>query len=45
MWNPTFLKNYQDATLPIEVKGDQTGLTVQVADQPATGAPAKPPTP
>jgi hypothetical protein len=45
MLNPTFLKSYQDATLPIEVKGDQTGLVVQVADKPAAGAPAKPPTP
>jgi hypothetical protein len=45
MFNPTFLKKYQDATLPIEVKGDQTGLVVQVADQPAAGTPAKPPTP
>jgi hypothetical protein len=45
MINPTFLKRYQDATVPIEVKGDQTGLTVQVADQPAAGTPAKPPTP
>jgi hypothetical protein len=45
MINPTFLKSYQDATVPIEVKGDQTGLTVQVADQPAAGTPAKPPTP
>jgi hypothetical protein len=45
MMNPQFLKKYQDATLPIEVKGDQTGLVVQVADQPAAGAPAKPPTP
>jgi hypothetical protein len=43
--NPTFLKKYQDATIPIDVKGDQTGFTVQVADQPAAGAPAKPPTP
>ncbi|MGA3161188.1 MAG: carboxypeptidase-like regulatory domain-containing protein [Terracidiphilus sp.] len=45
MLNPTFLKKYQDATLPIEVKGDLTGLVVQVADQPAAGAPAKPSTP
>jgi hypothetical protein len=43
MFNPTFLKKYQDATLPIEVKSDQTGLVVQLADQPAAGAPAKPP--
>jgi hypothetical protein len=42
---PTFLKNYQDANLPIEVKGDLTGLMVQVADQTAAEAPAKPPTP
>jgi hypothetical protein len=47
MMHPTFLKSYQDATLPIEVKGDQTGLIVQVADKPAdkAPAPAKPPTP
>ena len=45
MWKPTFLKSYQDVTIPIEVKGDQTGLVVQVADQPAAGAPATPPTP
>jgi hypothetical protein len=44
-WNPTFLKSYQDATMPIEVKADQTGLVVQVSDQPAAGAAAKPPTP
>jgi hypothetical protein len=31
--------------MPIEVKGDQTSLVVQVADQPAAGAPAKPSTP
>ena len=43
--NPQFLKSYQDASLPIEVKGDQTGLIVQVADKPAAGAPAKPSTP
>lgn len=41
MIHPTILKKYQDATLPIEVKGDQTGLVLQMADQPA-GAPAKP---
>jgi hypothetical protein len=45
MLNPTFLKSYQDAKLPIEVKGDRTGLVVQLADKPATGATAKPPTP
>lgn len=45
MIHPTFLKNYQDATIQIDVKSDLTGLTVQVADQPAAGAPAKPPTP
>jgi hypothetical protein len=45
MFNPTILKKYQDATLPIEVKGDLTGLIVQVADKPAAGAPAKTPTP
>ena len=45
MVNPTFLKKYQDATLPIEVKTDQTGLVVQVADQSAAETPAKPPTP
>jgi hypothetical protein len=43
--NPTFLKSYQDATVPIEVKGDLTGLTVQVADHPAATTLAKPPTP
>lgn len=43
--NPTFLKQYQDASMPIDVKGDMTGLTVQVADQPAAKAPAKPPMP
>ena len=42
MWNPTLLKSYQDVTIPIEVKGDLTGITVQVADQPAAGAPTKP---
>jgi hypothetical protein len=45
MWNPTFLRSYQDATIPIEVKGELTGLTVQVTDQPAAAAPAKPTTP
>jgi hypothetical protein len=45
MLNPKFLRSYQDATMPIEVKGDQTSLVVQVADQPAAGAPAKPSTP
>jgi hypothetical protein len=45
MVNPTFLKTYQDATLPIEVKGDQTGLTVQLAEQAAAKTPAKPSTP
>jgi hypothetical protein len=45
MFNPRFLTNYQDATIPIEVKGDQTGLVVQLDDKPAAGAPAKPPTP
>ena len=45
MINPTFLKKYQDATIPINVKGDQTGLVVQLADQPAAGTPSKPPTP
>ncbi|MGA2276907.1 MAG: carboxypeptidase regulatory-like domain-containing protein [Terracidiphilus sp.] len=45
MVNPMFLKSYQDATMPIEVKGDQTGLVVQVADQPAATTTAKPPTP
>jgi hypothetical protein len=44
-WNPTFLKSYQDATMPIEVKGDLTGLVVQLADKPAAATPAKPPTP
>ena len=42
MLSPTFLKKYQDSTLQIEVKGDQTGLIVQVADKPAAEAPAKP---
>jgi hypothetical protein len=42
VWNPTFLKSYQDATIPIEVKSDQTGLTLQVADKPAAGTPTKP---
>jgi len=45
MFNPTFLKTYQDAKLPIEVKGDRTGLVVQLADKPSAGTPAKPPTP
>jgi hypothetical protein len=45
MINPTFLKSYQDATLPIEVKDDQTGLTLQVVEKPAAGASAKAPTP
>jgi hypothetical protein len=45
MLNPKLMRSYQDATIPVEVKGDQTGLVVQVADQPAAGAPAKPPTP
>jgi len=45
MMNPTFLKTYQDATVPIEVKGDQTGLTVQVAEQSAAKPPAKASTP
>ena len=45
MLNPTLLKKYQDANIPIEVKGDQTGLVLQVADQPAAGAHAKPQTP
>jgi len=45
MLNPKFLKNYKDSTMPIEVKEDLIGLTVQVAGQPAAGAPAKPPTP
>ena len=45
MMNPQFLKKYQDATVPIEVKGDLTGLTVQVADQPAATTPDRPPSP
>jgi hypothetical protein len=45
MVNPTFLKSYQDATLPIEVKGDQTGLAVQVAEQADAKTPPKPSTP
>jgi hypothetical protein len=40
MLNPKFLKSYQDATISIEVKGDQTGLVVQVAEQPGARAPA-----
>jgi hypothetical protein len=31
--------------MSIEVKTDQTGLVVQVAEQPAAATPAKPPTP
>jgi hypothetical protein len=42
MLSPKFLKKYQDAKLPIEVKGDLTGLAVQVADQTAAGETAKP---
>jgi len=42
--NPKYLRSYQDATIPIEVKGDQTGLVVQLDDKPAAAAPAKPPT-
>jgi len=45
MFNPKILRRYQDVTIPIEVKSDQTGLVVQVSDQPAGGTPAKPPTP
>jgi hypothetical protein len=45
MMHPTFLKQYKDLTMPIDVKGDQTGLVVQVTDQPAAGASAKQPTP
>jgi len=45
MMHPTFLKQYQDATLSLEVKSDQTGLVVLMADQPAAEAPAKSPTP
>jgi hypothetical protein len=45
MLNPTFLKKYQDATVPIEVKTDQTGLVVQLNEQAAAETPAKPPTP
>ena len=44
MMNPKFLKSYKDLTMPIDVKGDLTGLTLQMVDQPA-GASAKPPTP
>jgi len=44
-WKPTYLRSYQDVTIPIEVKSDLTGLTVQVTDKPAAGTPAKPPTP
>ena len=43
--NPTFLKKYQDATVPIEVKTVQTGLVVQLNEQAAAETPAKPPTP
>ncbi|MGO9775558.1 MAG: carboxypeptidase regulatory-like domain-containing protein [Terracidiphilus sp.] len=42
IFNPTILRKYQDANLPIEVKGDQTGLVVQVADKPAAETPTKP---
>jgi hypothetical protein len=42
MIHPTILKKYQDATLPLEVKGDQTTLILQLADKPAADAPAKP---
>ena len=45
MINPTFLKSYQNATIPINVKGARTGLVVQLADQPAAGTPAKPSAP
>jgi hypothetical protein len=45
MLNPTFLKSYQSATIPINVKDDQTGLVMQVADQPAAATPATPPAP
>ena len=44
-WKPTYLRSYQDVTIPIEVKSDLTGFTVQVADKPAAGEPAKQPTP
>jgi hypothetical protein len=43
MMNPQYLKKYQDATVPIEVKIDQTGIVVQLADEPPAGTPAKPP--
>jgi hypothetical protein len=45
MLNPKFLKSYKDLSLPIDVKGDLTGLTLQVVEQPAAGASPKPPTP
>jgi hypothetical protein len=42
MMHPTILKKYLDATMPIEVKVDQTGLVLQLADQAAATEPAKP---
>jgi hypothetical protein len=45
MVNPKFLKSYKDLTMPIDVKGELTGLTLRVVDQTAAGASAKPPTP
>jgi hypothetical protein len=45
MLNPQFLKSYKDAAIPIEVKGDVTGLAVQVVEQPAATTPTKLPTP
>jgi hypothetical protein len=45
MVNPDFLKKYKGSSMQINVKGDQTGLVVQVDSQPTAGTPAKPPTP
>lgn len=42
MANPQFVKSYKDLIMPIDVKNDMTGLTLQVVEQPAAGAPAKP---
>jgi hypothetical protein len=45
MLNPKFSRSYQDLTLPIDVKGEITGLALQVSEQSAAKTPAKPPTP
>jgi hypothetical protein len=45
MFSPNVLKKYKGVTMPIDVKGDMTGLAVQLPDQPDAGTPAKPPTP